>query len=145
MEGAPFVIPTPMAARPRRPSVLTTASVVLLIQAALTGLGGALVLSLRTSSLSPQLLQTRTTQLSQTVGVLLVVLAALELIAGLLVLRLSGAGRLLGLVLAGVGLVTGVVALVDGQGTAILGMAMNLFLIYAFTTTGDVFARARRG
>lgn len=85
------------------------------------------------------------TQLSQMVGVLLLVLAALELIAGLLVLRLSAAGRALGMVLAGVGLLLGLVALVDGQGTAILGMGMSLFLIYAFTTTGDVFARARQG
>ena len=144
-EGVPFVIPTPMEAPPRRPSVLTTAAVVLFVQAILHGLGGALVLSISSSPTTSQLIPAGTLRFSTTDGVLLLILAALELIAGFLVLRLRGAGRILGLFLAGLELILGVVALVDGQGTAVVAIGIDLFLVYALATTGDVFARARQG
>ena len=144
IEGVPFVIPTPIAAPPRRPSVLTTAAIVLMVQAILHGLGGALVLSISSSPATSQLIPAGTIRFSATAGVLLLVLAALELIAGFLVLRLRGAGRVLGLGLAGVELILGIVALIDGQGTAVVAIGIDLFLFYALATTGDVFARARQ-
>jgi len=144
MEGMPFVIPTPMSAPPRRPSVLTTAAVALLVLGILHGLGGALVISLQGSGASSQLLPTGASQLSTAAGVAFLVLAAVEVIAGLLVLRLRGSGRVLGLVLAGMEMLFGLKLLIYGQGTAALAIGINLFVIYALTTTGDVFARARR-
>ncbi len=141
----PFVIPTPMAAPPRRPPVLTTAGVALLVLAILHGTVGALGLSLGTSPASSHPLPAVTaTGLTATIGILLLALAALELVAGVLVLRLNGMGRILGLILAGVELLQGLRIVGDGQGTAIFAVAVACFLIYALATTGDVFARARR-
>lgn len=139
----PFVVPTPMSAPPRRPSVLTTAAGALMVQGILRGLAGALVFSLQGSPATSQLPST-VAGTSRVVGVVFLLLAAIELIAGSLVLRLSGAGRGLGLLLAGGEVLYGFKLLLDGNGTAALAIGVNLFLIYALSTTGDVFARARR-
>ncbi|MEA2557866.1 MAG: hypothetical protein QOG88_1404 [Actinomycetota bacterium] len=143
-EAVPFVIPTPMAAPPRRPSVLTTAAVAFLVLAFLHGFAALVILSLRSSSTPSPLLQASTGNHSFGVGVGVLVLGVLELLAGFLVLRLNGAGRILGLVVASLEVINGLRVLIDGQGTAVLGIGINLFLIYALATTGDVFARARR-
>ena len=100
--------------------------------------------SLQGTATSSQLLGSGASQLSTAAAAALVVLAAIELIAGLLVFRLLGAGRVLGLGVAGVEVLYGLKLLIDGQGTAALAIGVNLFVIYALTTTGDVFARARR-
>jgi len=141
----PFVIPTPMAAPPRRPPVLTTAGVGFLVLAILHAAVGALALSLGISTAASHPLPATTTGLTTTIGIALLALAALELVAGLLVLRLSGTGRVLGLVLAALELLQGIRVLAGGQGGAIFAVAVACFLLYALATTGDVFARARRG
>jgi hypothetical protein len=133
-----------MAAPPRRPSVLTTAAVAFLVLAFLHGLAALVILSLRSSSTPSPLLQASTGSHFVAIGVAVLILGVLELLSGVLVLRLNGAGRILGLVVASVEVINGLRVLVDGQGTAVLGIGVNLFLIYALATTGDVFARARR-
>jgi hypothetical protein len=143
-DAVAFVIPTPMAAPPRRPSVLTTSAVAFLALAFLHGIAALVILSLRSSATPSPLLQASTGRQSFAIGVAVLILGALELVAGFLVLRLNGAGRILGLVVASVEVINGLRVLVAGQGTAVLGIGINLFLIYALATTGDVFARARR-
>jgi hypothetical protein len=118
--------------------------VAFLVLAFLHGFAALVILSLRSSSTPSPLLQTSTGNHSFGVGVGVLVLGVLELLAGFLVLRLNGAGRILGLVVASLEVINGLRVLIDGQGTAVLGIGINLFLIYALATTGDVFARARR-
>jgi hypothetical protein len=38
----------------------------------------------------------------------------------------------------------GLKTLIEGSGKTVLSIGINLFVIYALTTTGDVFARAKR-
>ena len=145
MEGAPFVIPTAMVSPPRRPSVLTTAAIALAVLAVLNGLLAALGFWAQGSSGTSQLVRNAAAQLTSAVAVERLIIGALQMIAAVLILRLTKAGRVLGLVIAGVEALEGFRALIDGRGTAALAIGVNLFLIYALTTTGDVFARARRG
>jgi hypothetical protein len=143
-EEVPFVIPTPMVAAPRRPSVLTTAAVTFVVLALLHAIAGALGLAVGGSSGASHVLQTRSTGLTTTWAIAFIVLGTLELAAGISVSRLWAAGRALGLLLAAGEFLNGIRVLAGGQGIAALGVGVSLFLLYALATTGDVFARARR-
>jgi hypothetical protein len=143
-EDVPFVIPTPMAAAPGRPSVLTTAAVTFVVLAFIHALAGAVGLAVGGSSGASQVLPRETTGLTTTWAVAFLVLGGLELAAGLAILRLRVLGRVLGLLLAAGEFLNGVRVLAGGQGLAALGVGVSLFLLYALATTGDVFARARQ-
>lgn len=143
-DEVPFVIPTPMEAAPRRPSVLTTAAIALIALAVLNGSLAALAFWAQGSTGSP-IARDAGVQLTTTIAVVALIMGALQFIAAVLILRIVNAGRVLGLILAGIAMVQAIITVVDGRGTAMVAVAVNLYLVYALATTGDVFARARRG
>jgi hypothetical protein len=142
-EDVPSFIPTPMVAPPRRPSVLTTAAIALVVLAFLHALAGVVGLSIGGSSAARE--TTEAMGLTTAWAIAFLILGAIELAAGISILRLLGWGRVLGLVLALGEFLNGVRVLAGGQGLAALGVGISLFLLYALGTTGDVFARARQG
>ncbi|MEA2521837.1 MAG: hypothetical protein QOI81_1483 [Actinomycetota bacterium] len=144
-EDVPFVIPTPMVAAPRRPSVLTTAAIALVVLAFLHALAGVVGLSVGGSSSAHEVLSTEATGLTTAWAISFMILGAVELAAGISIFRLWGWGRTLGFLLAVGEFLNGVRVLAGGQGLAALGVGISLFLLYALATTGDVFARARQG
>jgi hypothetical protein len=69
-------------------------------------------------------------------------LGALDIVAGLLVLRLSPGGRVLGIVIAVVGLLGGLAQLGRSGASGLLSMALYAFVLYALLTYGFVFKQA---
>ncbi len=76
------------------------------------------------------------------IGVLAMAFGGLEVLAGVLVLRLSNAGRILGLVLACLGVVGGLGSLGDGAGVGLISLGLYGLTVYALFAHGDVFRRA---
>jgi hypothetical protein len=69
----------------------------------------------------------------------LIVSGSLLVVAGWLVLRLRPAGRVLGIVLASIGIVTGLVQIGGTGGAGLLAIALNAFVLYGLFTYGFVF------
>jgi hypothetical protein len=69
----------------------------------------------------------------------LVVQGALALLAGWLVLRLRPAGRILGIVLASLGIVAGLAQLRSTGSSGLLALALNAFVLYGLIAYGFVF------
>ena len=77
------------------------------------------------------------------VGLLSLLIGALQVASGILVLRLSNAGRVLGITLAVLGLIGGLGAL--GSGTGVVGIGLNGFVLYALIANGAAFRRTPAG
>ena len=73
----------------------------------------------------------------------LVIQGSLALVAGWLVLRLRPAGRVLGIVLALLGILTGLAQLGSSGSSGLLGLALDSFVLYALFTYGFVFKNER--
>jgi hypothetical protein len=71
----------------------------------------------------------------------LLVLGAAELVACVLVARLHPAGRFLGLILGGLGIVIGLVTARTSPANGLVTMGLNGFVIYALASSGAVFRR----
>ncbi len=78
------------------------------------------------------------------VGAFSLVIGLVEVLAGILVLRLSGGGRILGLVLAGFGMAGGIGGLSGGNPAGVLTLGLYGVVIYALFTHTVVFRGARR-
>ena len=132
-----FEIPQPApAATRRRPAIVTTAAIVLLVSGLLNGLYVVLFLS---ASSSPELAGVRLS--TGFVGGALLLLAASRILAATLIFLLRPFGRGLGLALAVLGLAMG---LVDAAGNAMNGlmtMAGYGFVIYALVAGKPAFDR----
>jgi hypothetical protein len=116
--------------------MVTYAGLILLISGALSALFGVVSLSSNTRLLVPG----REGAVSEeVVAVYLIISGGLSLLAGWLVLRLRPAGRLLGLVLASLGIVTGLVQIGSTGGPGLLAIALNAFVLYGLFTFGFVF------
>ena len=61
------------------------------------------------------------------------------LVAGWLVLRLRPAGRVLGIVLATLGIVSGLLQIGSTGGPGLLAIALNAFVLYGLFTYGFMF------
>jgi hypothetical protein len=81
---------------------------------------------------------------ARAVGLGLVVQGALSLLAGVLVLRLRPAGRILGIVIASLGLLSGLATLRSAGSSGLLALALDGFVLYALLAYGFVF-RDRAG
>lgn len=75
------------------------------------------------------------------IGVLAMAFGGLEVLAGVLILRLSNAGRILGLVLACLGVVGGLSSLGDGAGVGLISLGLYGLTVYALFARADVFQR----
>jgi hypothetical protein len=116
--------------------MVTYAGLILLISGALSALFGVVSLSSNTRLLVPG----REGAVSEeVVAVYLIISGGLSLLAGWLVLRLRPAGRLLGIVLASLGIVTGLVQIGSTGGPGLLAIALNAFVLYGLFTFGFVF------
>jgi hypothetical protein len=73
------------------------------------------------------------------VALLLVVQGCLSLLAGWLVLRLRPAGRVLGIVITVLGIVSGLVQLRRTGSSGFLTLALDAFVLYALLTYGFLF------
>ena len=65
--------------------------------------------------------------------------AAITIWAGLQVLQLREQGRMLGLVLAGIGVVFALLALLRGAPVSVINLALNGFVLYALATSAPAF------
>lgn len=116
--------------------MVTYAALILLISGALSVLFGIVSLSGDTRLLVPG----DEGVISEEVAALyLIVSGGLLLVAGWLVLRLRPAGRVLGIVLASIGIVTGLVQVGSTGGAGLLAIALNAFVLYGLFTYGFVF------
>ena len=116
--------------------MVTYAALILLISGALSVLIGVVSLSGDTRLLVPG----DEGVISEEVAAFyLIVSGGLLLVAGWLVLRLRPAGRVLGIVLASIGIVTGLVQIGSTGGAGLLAIALNAFVLYGLFTYGFVF------
>jgi hypothetical protein len=116
--------------------MVTYASLILLISGALSVLFGIVSLSGDARLLVPG----DEGVISEEVAAFyLIVSGGLLLVAGWLVLRLRPAGRVLGIVLASIGIVTGLVQIGSTGGAGLLAIALNAFVLYGLFTYGFVF------
>jgi len=79
----------------------------------------------------------------EVVAAYLVITGALSLLAGWLVLRLRPAGRILGIVLASLGIVTALVQIRGTGGSGLLAIVLDAFNLYGLFTYGFVFKAGR--
>ena len=120
--------------------MVTYAGLILLISGALSVLFGIVSLSGDTRLLVPG----DEGVISEEVAALyLIVSGGLLLVAGWLVLRLRPAGRVLGIVLASIGIVTGLIQIGSTGGPGLLAIALNAFVLYGLFTYGFVFKNER--
>jgi hypothetical protein len=120
--------------------MVTYAGLVLLISGALSVLFGIVSLSGDTRLMVPG----DEGVISEEVAALyLIVSGCLLLVAGWLVMRLRPAGRSLGIVLASLGIVTGLVQIGRTGGPGLLAIALNAFVLYGLFTYGFVFKTRR--
>jgi hypothetical protein len=116
--------------------MVTYAALILLISGALSVLFGIVSLSGDTRLLVPG----DEGVISEEVAAFyLIVSGGLLLVAGWLVLRLRPAGRVLGIVLASIGILTGLVQVGRTGGAGLLAIALNAFVLYGLFTYGFVF------
>ena len=118
--------------------MVTYAGLILLISGALSVLFGIVSLSGDTRLLVPG---DEGVISEEVVGLYLIVSGGLLLVAGWLVLRLRPAGRMLGIVLASIGIVTGLVQIGSTGGPGLLAIALNAFVLYGLFTYGFVFKK----
>jgi hypothetical protein len=136
-------VPTPraLAGPARRPSAVTGAACVLMLAGALSLVFGLMGITGDKVKIDVPFLHGESAERIAALG--LVVLGGLSLVAGWLVLRLRPAGRILGIVLASVGIVTGSAQLRSTGSSGLLALALNAFVIYGLLTYGFVFKTER--
>ena len=109
-----------------RPPLITAAGIVLIIAGALSVVSALILLSLAGG-----------------LGILYVLIGlavgAASIWAGWMVLQLREQGRSLGLILAIVGAVFALIAVIQGSTVSIINLALDAFLIYALSTTRQYF------
>jgi hypothetical protein len=130
-------VPVPRAAPAKRPGALTGAGGILLLAGALSVVVGAVGLSGDGLNIDTPFLEGDSAQ--RAAELLLLVQGALALIAGWLVLRLRPAGRVLGIVVASLGILTGVMQLRSSGSSGLLALALDAFVLYALFAYGFVF------
>jgi hypothetical protein len=132
-------VPTPRPATvpAARPPVLTGAAAILMIAGALILYFGAMDLVGDGVDIDAPLLDGEAA--GRVVAVVFVVQGCLSLLAGLLILRLRPAGRILGIVITAVGIVSALVQLRRSGSSGFLTLALDGFVLYALLTYGFLF------
>jgi hypothetical protein len=128
-------VPTPRPAEPRRPAMVTAAGILLLVAGGFSLVGCVIALSggeLSLPGLSPR-------SAGWVAPLFFFSFGALEAVAGWLVLRLSQPGRILGIVLASVVVVSDVIQLGDSGASGLLTIALWAFVLYGLLAYGFVF------
>jgi hypothetical protein len=127
--GQPYSgIPVPRPGPPRRPGVVTGAAVILIVAGVLAIVAGFVVLNGSGALEVP--------------GADAFGLGALDIVAGLLIMRLSSGGRVLGIVIAVLGILSGLAQLSSSGSSGLLSIALYAFVLYALLAYGFVFRQA---
>ncbi|MEP6476727.1 MAG: hypothetical protein ABJC60_05585 [Actinomycetota bacterium] len=134
-------VPTPPPAPPRRTPVVTAAGGMLITAGALTLLAG-LIIVLAGSDVLVNGKQVGSA--TKTLATFAVVLGLADIVAGILVLRLVPLGRSLGMGLAGLTTVAGLISLVQGNTRAILQIVLGGLTIWALVVAEPTFRRDPR-
>jgi high-affinity Fe2+/Pb2+ permease len=108
-----------------RPPLVTAAGILLILSGVLTVLFTVLFFDVSGSALFYVLLT--------------IVIAAITIWAGVQVLQLREQGRMLGLVLAGIGAVFALLGLLRGAPVSVISLALNGFILYALVTSASSF------
>jgi hypothetical protein len=124
-----------------RPGWVTASGAILIVLGALGILIGV-VLALSRNAMGVEELVPRDAVVA--VGISTMVLSALELLAGVLVLRRSNAGRVLGIALAGLGVLGGIAGLAS-EGSAAVGLVLNGLILYGLLAHARAFRRGGGG
>jgi hypothetical protein len=128
--------PEPAGAVAKRPGAVTAAGVLLIVSAAFSFLGALVLIG---SSARPSLDGVGS---ARGFAIVLVIAGALNLVAGLLVLARSNAGRILAIVLAGLGILGALTQF--GSATGFVSLAIDGFIVIALVTNADAFRRGSR-
>ncbi len=123
------------AGSPARPQMVTAAAVLLFIGGGLGLLAGLFAVT------GGGILGGSLGGLAIVLGLISLAVGGLEIYAGVQVLALKEQGRMLGLVLAGVGALLSLVQIGASPGSSIIGIAINGFIIYALVTNASAFRR----
>jgi hypothetical protein len=140
-----FQVPTPRPAEApaRRPGAVTGAAAILLIAGALATLFGTMGVSGNGVTVDAPFQASG--ESGRIVAAVLVVQGVLSLLAGWLVLRLRPAGRVLGIVLAVFGIVSGLAQLRNAGSSGFLTLALDAYVVYALFAYGFVFKERPAG
>jgi hypothetical protein len=132
-------VPVPRPGPPRRPGVVTGAAVILIVAGLLAGIAGLVVLN---GGGALEVPGADSEDVATIVAVVAFGLGALDIVAGFLVLRLSSGGRILGIVIAVLGIVSGLAQLGRSGSPGLLSIALYAFVLYALIAYGFVFRQA---
>ena len=130
-------VPVPKAAPPKRPGALTGAGGILLVAGLLSVIVGTIGLVGEGLDIEAPFLEGESAH--RVAASLLLVQGALASVAGWLVLRLVPAGRVLGIVVASLGIVTGLMQLRSTGSSGFLALALYAYVLYALIAYGFVF------
>lgn len=132
-------VPTPRpATRPTsRPPALTGAALILMIAGALLLYFGAMDLTGNGVDIDTPFLDGE--DAGRIIAVILIVQGGLSLLAGWWTLRLRPAGRILGIALTVVGIVSALAQLRRSGSSGFLTLALDAFVLYALLTYGFLF------
>jgi hypothetical protein len=119
----------------RRPGALTGAAWALIVSGALTALVGLVVASSE-GSVSTVGLEGDTGSIFAAV---FLAIGGIRILAGVLILRLSGVGRGLGFIVAGIGVIGGLAQLSGAAGSALITLVVDGFVLWALATNGEAF------
>lgn len=129
--------PRPLAAPARRPGPVTGAAGVLLVAGALSLVVGLMGVTGDSVNVDLPFLEGESAE--RIAASWLAVQGALSLLAGWLVFRLRPAGRILGIVIASLGILTGLAQLRSSGSSGFLGLALEAYVLYGLFTYGFVF------
>jgi hypothetical protein len=135
LESWEQVIDAPMPGQRRRPAVITIAGVLLIVAGVYAAFAGLLILATGDGARIEGLGEDSSTL----AFVVTLVLACLEVGSGALVLRSLTVGRMVGIVVAAIGIVAGVAAIGSPQG--LVTIAIFGFVVFALVTNGEAFRR----
>jgi hypothetical protein len=122
--------------------MVTAAGTILIVAGALAIVGGLVLLNTKGGLAIPGL---SGREVARIAAVVAFIVGGLDLLAGWLVLRLSSTGRILGIVIAVIGLVGGLAQLGESGSSGILSLALYAFVLYGLLAYGFVFREQPRG
>lgn len=122
--------------------MVTAAGTILIVAGALAIVGGLVLLNAKGGFAVPGLSERDVAKITAIVAF---IVGGLDILAGWLVLRLSSAGRILGIVIAVIGLAGVLSQLGDSGPSGFLSLALYAFVLYGLLAYGFVFKDQPRG
>jgi hypothetical protein len=129
--------PRPATEPASRPAALTGAAAILMIAGVMILYFGVMQLMGDGVDIDAPFLESEGA--GRVVALVLVVQGCLSVLAGWLILRLRPAGRILGIVITAVGIVSALVQLRRSGSSGFLTLALDAFVLYALLTYGFLF------